>query len=350
MDRSGQIGIPRTNASDDQVVLKEWCVASGQPVQAGQIVAYCESSKTVFELEAPRDGYLHYRLAVEDMATVGETIAYVSTEPQWDWPAPQQASADSTLSISKSALALMRAHGISAAEFAGRDLLTRADVQAFLDSRKETTSTDTAIHRPSGHRVVVVGGSGHAKTCIEILKYRSEFQIAGILDDGLAEGHKVMGVPVLGTLQKLDSLAAEDIRLAVLGIGSLFDLPARRKLVERVQQAGLELLSIVHPSAVVESSAGLGKGVQIHAGAVVSADAVLHDHCVVNTGAIVSHDCEIGSNAHIAPGAVLAGNVRVGPDALVGMGTTVFIGVEIGPGVVVKNGQHIFHDQFREPQ
>lgn len=348
MDKSGQICIPRTNASDDQVVLKEWCLASGQPVKAGQVVAYCESSKTVFELEASRDGYLQYRIAEEDLASVGETVAYVSPEPQWDWPTPQQASGDSKISISKSALALMQAHGVSTEAFAGSSLVTRADVQAYLDSQNETTPTVEGNHRPAGHQVVIVGGSGHAKTCIEILRARREFEIAGIVDDGLPVGFQVLGVPVLGTLERLDTLPAQGTRLAVLGIGSLFDLPARRRLVERVQQAGLELLTIVHPSAVVEPSASLGKGVQVHAGAVVSAEAVLHDHCVINTGAIVSHDCEIGKNAHIAPGAVLAGAVRVGSDALVGMGTTIFIGVEIGPAVVIKNGQHIFHDQFRE--
>lgn len=348
MDKDGQIRVPRTNASDDSVVLREWCVDSGSEVEAGQVVAYCESSKTVFELEAPRDGFLHYRLVQDDTASVGETVAFVSEKKDWAWPPSEDSSSVTNVAASKSALAHMQKHGISPEVFADRELVTKADVDAYLASQNSSVSGATESSCPEGNRVVVIGGSGHAKTCIEILKSRRDLELAGILDDGLEKDHQVMGLPVLGTLEDMSSLARDGVGFAVLGIGSLFDLPARLKLVARAEQAGLKFLTIIHPSAVVEPSASLGQGVQIHAGAVVSADTVVHDHAVINTSAVVSHDCVIERNAHIAPGAILAGAVKVGCNALVGMGTTVFIGVTIGDNVVINNGQNIFNDHFEK--
>ncbi|MFA5508017.1 MAG: NeuD/PglB/VioB family sugar acetyltransferase [Vulcanimicrobiota bacterium] len=340
MDRSGQIRVPRTSASDDHVVLREWCVDDGSSVEAGQVVALCESSKTVFELEAPRSGTLHVRLGEDEHVPVGAVIAYVTAEVGWEWAA-DEATPPQSFTCSKQATALMESHGISPDVFSGQTLITKTDVEAYLASQAPASVPPAT---PEGNRVVVVGGSGHAKTCLEILRSRREYEIVGVLDDGMEPGQSVLGVSIIGDLGKLERLVNEGVRWAVLGIGSLFDLAARVRLIERIEGAGLELLTIVHSSAVIEPSAKLGKGVQVHAGAVVSADAVLHDHCVVNTGAIVSHDCVIGTNAHIAPGAILAGSVKVGANALVGMGATVFIGVSIAPGAVVNNGRDVFQD------
>ena len=78
--------------------------------------------------------------------------------------------------------------------------------------------------------------------------------------------------------------------------------------------------TVIHPSAVISSSAIIGIGTAIMAGAVVQAGARIGKHCIINTCASVDHDCIIGDYAHIAPGAHLCGHVEVGEGALVGVG------------------------------
>lgn len=196
----------------------------------------------------------------------------------------------------------------------------------------------------AGDSVIIVGGGGHARMCIDLIRQQQVFQIAGIVDDGMDEGAEVLGVPVIGPLDLLEVMRAEGIALAVNGIGAATNHPFRAEVFDRIKAAGFALPNLVHPKAAVEPSAVLGEGNQIMAGAVVGSCVSIGDNCIVNSGAVISHDSVLADNVHIAPGAILAGGVTVCEDTLVGMGVTVFLGVTIGSRVVIMNGQDVFSD------
>jgi sugar O-acyltransferase (sialic acid O-acetyltransferase NeuD family) len=170
------------------------------------------------------------------------------------------------------------------------------------------------------------------------------YAIAGIVDDKLAPGTRVLGLPVLGTRAALPALTRLGVRLAANGVGGILDIGVRVKIFELLEASGFEFPALVHPRSTVEPSARVGEGVQVFANAYVGAEAELAPRCMVNTNAVVSHDCVIGAYTHIAPGALLAGHVRVGERTLVGMGVTTAIGVRIGSGVRIGNGAIILAD------
>ena len=48
--------------------------------------------------------------------------------------------------------------------------------------------------------VILIGGGGHSKVVIDCIQ-SSGGQVVGILDDGIAVGTSVLGVPVLGKIE-----------------------------------------------------------------------------------------------------------------------------------------------------
>lgn len=192
--------------------------------------------------------------------------------------------------------------------------------------------------------IVGFGAGTHVKSVLEAIRSAGRFEVAALVDDDSAlAGTDVLGTPVVSA-DTLERLRADGVTQAFAGVGGVGSSSARRRVFERLLEAGFELPSIVHASAVVSPWATLGRGAQILAAAVVNAGAEIGDGAIVNTGAIVEHDCRVGAHAHVAPGARLAGLVRVGEGTHVGIGATVIEGVRIGAEALVAAGAVVLRD------
>lgn len=352
------IVVPKETVSDDTYRVIHCVAADGSRVKAGELIASLETSKSVFDIHSPADGYLFMEHAPGDLVGVGAVLAWIAddaTRPPAILPAasgvPPVHPEGSGPRISAAARALMVAHGIEPDVFAHLKNVTREDVVARvrLSGIGTTTQPEWTLSPspdPAAKVVFIHGGGGHAKMCIDILRAVGGWHIAGILDSRLPPGSKVLEVPVLGP----DSEAAFrrmvecDVRHAVCGIGLVERHQERHRLYDRLKEFGFELPNLIHPHASVERSATLGDGNQVMAHAVVGSDAHIGSGCIVNAGSIVSHDCRIGDHVHVAPGAILAGGVRVGARTLIGMGATVYLRVRVGDDVVIVNGADVQTD------
>lgn len=193
--------------------------------------------------------------------------------------------------------------------------------------------------------VIGIGAGGHAKVIIDILRMNAEFKLVGLIDsDSALKGHRVLGVPVLGGDDKLESLYNDGVRHAFMGVASLSDSEGNKKIFERVQSAGFEMIKAVHPSAVVAEDVMIGAGCRVFGGAVINPGTSLGTNVVVNTGAVVDHDCLIGDHSQIAPGVKLAGAVTIGAGVFIGIGATVIQGITIGEHAFVAAGAVVIRD------
>jgi sugar O-acyltransferase (sialic acid O-acetyltransferase NeuD family) len=192
--------------------------------------------------------------------------------------------------------------------------------------------------------VVGLGAGGHAKVVIEILRH-SDVEIVGLLDSrSELHGTKLLDVPVLGDDSLLSQLRVDGVSHAFIGVGTVGNIGPRLRVFQMARTAGFEIISAIHPGAVISLSAKLGIGPTIMAGAVVNAAAVINDDVIVNTGAIVEHDCRIGHHVHISPGATLGGGVSVGARSMVGLGAVVLPGIHVGSDVLIGAGAVVTRD------
>lgn len=187
--------------------------------------------------------------------------------------------------------------------------------------------------------VIGLGAGGHAKVVIEILKVNNQFNVIGLLDESDDKvGTKLEGISILGKDSLLPDLYARGVRHAFIGVGTVGHGNRRSMLYETLRQLGFNMISAIHPTAIISSSAQLGVGPTIMAGAVINSGARIGENVIVNTGAIVDHDCVIGDHCHIATGACLSGAVRVGDGTHIGAGAVVRQDISIGKNSVVGAG------------
>jgi sugar O-acyltransferase (sialic acid O-acetyltransferase NeuD family) len=165
-----------------------------------------------------------------------------------------------------------------------------------------------------------------------------------IIDDGLIVGALVLGCPVLGGEEVLSKVYQQGIRLAVNAVGGIGNIQSRVDVFQRLSGFGFHFPILIHPSAVVESSALLSQGTQVFPHAYIGSETRLGFGTIINTNAVISHDCIVGDYANISPGALLAGGVKIGERTLVGMGVTINLGVSVGSGVRIGNGATVKED------
>ncbi len=334
-----EITVPLLNANEPEARVAQVHARDGQAVARGEVLFTIETTKAAADMESPADGFFRL-LATEGAALrVGDRLAVITDtadEPVSVPSAESVPAAASDLRITKPARALADSLGLDLASLPADRLITESVIRELAAAK--AMSAAVAGMAFSEKHILIYGGGGHAKAVMDLLKALGEFEIAGIVDDGIPPGSTVMGIPVLGARDLLPGLVANGLRLAANGVGGIVDIGVRVRLFELLENQGFMLPALVHPRATVEPGARIGAGVQVFPNAYVGSESVLHPKCMVNTGAVVSHDCEIGAYSHIAPGALLAGHVHVGERALVGMGVKVVIGITLGDGARVGSG------------
>lgn len=183
---------------------------------------------------------------------------------------------------------------------------------------------------------VIIGAGGHGKVVLDVLQCEGKHRVVGFLDaDASLHGSAVAGVQVMGGINQLLKLKQQKVRGAIIAIG---DNRVRQQYAREAIEAGLELLTAIHPSATVARTATIGKNVVIAAKAVVCPDAKIGDSTIVNTAAVVDHECVVEEAVHIAPGALLAGRVKIEESAFIGMGACILQCLSVGARTVVGAG------------
>ncbi len=191
-------------------------------------------------------------------------------------------------------------------------------------------------------KIVVVGGGGHAKVLVGVLK-RTSWDILGYSDQ--ADRGVILGIPYLGSDDKLPGiLRAQGHCSAVIGVGKIDASPARMRLQTQISALGFDFPAIVAPTAVVGEEVELGFGTVVFDGAVINSGAVTGSACIVNTNSTVEHDCRLGDNVHIASGATLSGGVIVHDNCLLGAGSTVIQNVVICADCLIGAGSTVVKD------
>lgn len=177
--------------------------------------------------------------------------------------------------------------------------------------------------------IYIYGCGGHAAVIADIA-VECGYERVIFLDDNKFDGVNV--------LKFSPELKKADI---IVGVG---DNVARKRVQNLVCDAGFNVVSLIHPSAVISASAKICRGVVVMPNAVINARAVIKQGAIINSAAVIEHDCIIGEFAHISPNAALAGGVQAGDLSHVGIGSCVIQGVKIGARSVIGAGSVVVRD------
>lgn len=169
---------------------------------------------------------------------------------------------------------------------------------------------------PSCRRILIVGAGGFGR---EVLHWARDAWpnhhslLAGFLsaDPDRLQGH-ACGLDIVASPDDYRPLEGDRLLFAI-GIPD-----CRRAVVESLLARGAEFLTLVHPTAIVCPSAGIGSGSIVCPYAIVSDAARMGRFTLLNWHATVAHDAEVGDFAVLSPFAAVGGNARVGADCFLG--------------------------------
>ena len=186
------------------------------------------------------------------------------------------------------------------------------------------------------NNLVIVGASGHGKVIADIAEKIGYTNIV-FLDDNAAV--KSCGnYKVVGGCKSALSYKNSDFIVAI-GNANI-----RRSIQSELIEMGLNLVSLVHPSAVIASNVSMGVGTVVMAGAVINPCSVIGQGCIINTCASVDHDCRLGDYVHVSVGAHVAGTVTIGDSTWVGAGATISNNIEIVDACMIGAGAVVIAD------
>ena len=118
----------------------------------------------------------------------------------------------------------------------------------------------------------------------------------------------------------------------------------RYQLRKKAQQTGLNLASIISPSAFISPQADISDGVIIAPFCSIQARARVGENVAVNTATIIGHDVVVDADAALSSMVNLGGSTQVGSRSYIGMGAMVKEGLSIGHSTIVGMGSVVYTD------
>lgn len=190
--------------------------------------------------------------------------------------------------------------------------------------------------------IILIGGGGHCKACIDVLEQEGKHSIAGIVETNTNKGQKQLGYSIIGTDTDLPSLIKQ--YSCLIAIGQIKDVGSRLRIYNKLQDLGADMPVVISPQAYVSRHARIGQGTIIMHGAIINADAEIGKNCIINSRALVEHDAVIKDHCHISTGAIINGGAVVDQQTFIGSQAEIREYIKIGEQSLIGAGETILNN------
>lgn len=185
--------------------------------------------------------------------------------------------------------------------------------------------------------IVLIGGGGHCKACIDVIEAEGKFRIVGIVDMPEKAGEKVLGYKIFAIDSDLPGLVKE-YKNFLITIGHMKDPTKRIAKYEYLKELGASLPVIASPNAYISKHATIANGTILMHNAFINSNARIGENCILNTGAIIEHDSVVRDNCHISTGALVNGECEIGESVFIGSGCVLVNNIKIAGNTVIGAG------------
>lgn len=195
-------------------------------------------------------------------------------------------------------------------------------------------------NKSKGVNVVILGAGGLAREVYWVFRDSNKtasrkWKVVGFIDDNRANcGKNLCGITVLGDLRWFKKANMNELRV-VCAVGSP---RAKRHMVERAAQLGLEFCTVIHPNVRMSEYVSLGSGTVITAGCILTTQVQVGNHVLLNLDTTVGHDVIIEDFVNVAPGCHISGSVTLKEGTDLGTGAVVLQGITVGQWSTVGAG------------
>ena len=191
--------------------------------------------------------------------------------------------------------------------------------------------------------LLLIGGGGHCRSCIDVIEAERKYKIAGIIEQTGVNSESVLGYQILGNDNDLSELVKE-YSTALITVGQIKNPDLRVRLFQQLQGLGFELATIISPRAYVSKNASLGDGTIVMHDALINTGVKIGNNCILNTKSLVEHDAIVEDHCHISTSSVVNGGTVIREQSFVGSNTITKEYVTIGKNSVIGGGLRIMCD------
>ena len=301
--------VPRETVNDDIVTLVRWHAGMGERVRAGAPLFEIETSKTVYTIDAERDGHLEILCRAGEEIGVGERAGRLHDAAFQAVATSSESVVGATAAgaqvVSRKARQLMEEKGLDPARFAHLSIVREADVLQAIEAKPgaavpltipgANAAPDASRSRPSFLHDVTVASSERGHNIVWVAcNYLFRNYLLGLL-----------------------------VRIAPRGV----ILP-----LHRLRGVKMGKGCYIDPTAIVETAypenITLGNDVRITAGAIlmthikaphylresglvpsVLKEIVIEDHCFIGVNSVIMPGVRVGKASVVVSGAVVLGDV-----------------------------------------
>jgi sugar O-acyltransferase (sialic acid O-acetyltransferase NeuD family) len=192
-------------------------------------------------------------------------------------------------------------------------------------------------------KLILVGGGGHCKSCIDVIESTEQYEITGILDIPERIGHKVLNYDIIDCDDNMDLYIQSDI-LFLTTVGQIKSPEKRISLHNKVKGRGGKFVSIISKTAHTSEYATIGTDTVIMHQAFVNANAEIGRGCIINTFANIEHDVIVNDFCHISTGAIINGGCIIGEKTFIGSGSVIINDITIFPETIIAAGSVVVKD------
>lgn len=194
-------------------------------------------------------------------------------------------------------------------------------------------------------RILIAGGGGFG---LEMYSYITAditaghlpgHTLAGILNDG-EDCEVLRKVPQAQYQGSIEGYRPAPDDVVTIAVGSA---AGRRKIADIMRARGARLLTYIHPSALIATTATVAEGAIICPNSIVNASAAVGYNVAVNVFCSVGHSARVGAHSVLSPYCSLNGDAVLGEGGFMGSGATIFPKIAVGDNCIIDAHTAVRH-------
>ncbi len=343
--------VAKENVSDDIYIITSILKKNGDLVKKGEMIGSYETSKALFDVESPKDGYIFFGGEEGDNLKVGHYFAVISDMPEIQEGVFKQQSKENEkrglndsdeIRFSKKARELIEEYNVEMNLFKGKKIVTKEDVISIIKEKETPSSLEffTTNFLKSKDRIekILIIGAGTAATLVADIIFKiPTFECVGIIDDkDELQGREVWGIPIVGKINDVPDLIKNGLGTCV--INTITSRPNRKKIYDKLKSQGIHFINIIDPSVCISNKIEIGDGNIIMGHSRIGPFVSIGNNNLISAYVNIEHHNILQDHCTFGPGVMTSGSVHMGNSILFGTGIFVEPSLRIGDNSIISSG------------
>jgi sugar O-acyltransferase (sialic acid O-acetyltransferase NeuD family) len=145
-------------------------------------------------------------------------------------------------------------------------------------------------------------------------------------------GEEILGISIINSTENLYKTDIQGKQFAV----TMGDNKLRNEIANKIRSLGGFTPSLIHPSAVISTSAVIGYGCFIHLNTKISTKSIIGNDCIIDFNSLVAHHASLGEACYMSSIAMVGSYCTIGKRVLFGMNSLILpLGLSLGDDCIV---------------